>query len=365
MPTLLRKSLSQSRLATRLTAPLLLVAPILSAQELPPVVVDQAERTEIVAELRLTGTITSPRTARLAPEVNGRVAEIAVDAGDEVDAGQILLRLDDEIAHLELAEADAALREATAELDDARRRLAEARDLAKSSGIADTEVRTREAEVNALAAVVDRRKAELGHGEALVARHRLEAPFPGVIARRLTDLGEWVGPNTPVLELVAVDRLRLDLQVPQDYFGRVTLKTLVEVRLAARPDEPLQVSVTRIVPVSDPQARTFLARIALDNGGRRMTPGMSAHAILRMRTGTEGVAVSRDALIRYPDGRIAVWITEGEGPERTVRERRVRTGLAFGDRIEIRSGLEEGMPVVVRGNESLREGQSVRVENDE
>jgi RND family efflux transporter MFP subunit len=346
-------------------AVLMLGAPALGAQELPPVAVDRAERTEIVEELRLTGTLTSPRTARLAPEVDGRVAEIAVDAGDEVAAGATLLRLDDEIAGLELAQAEAALREAAAELDDARRRLAEARDLARSRGIADTEVRTREAEVNALTAVVDRRTAEVGYRKALVARHSLEAPFPGVIARRLTDLGEWVGPDSPVLELVAVDRLRLDLQVPQGYFGRVTPQTPVEVRLAARPEAPLKVRITRIVPVSDPQARTFLARVALDNGDHLMTPGMSAQATLRMQTGTEGVAVSRDALLRYPDGRIAVWAAEGEGPERTVSERRVDTGIAFGDRIEIRSGLEAGTPVVVRGNESLREGQSVRVESDE
>lgn len=328
-------------------------------------VLDRAEGAEIVEELRLTGTLTAPRTARLAPEVNGRVAEIAVDAGDEVEAGATLLRLDDEIARLELAQAEAALREAVAELGDTRRRLTEARDLAKSKGIADTEVRTREAEVNALTAVVDRRKAELGHREALVARHSLEAPFAGVIARRLTELGEWVGPDTPVLQLVAVDRLRLDLQVPQDYFGRVTPRTPVEVRLAARADDPLEVHITRVVPVNDPQARTFLARIALDNRERRMTPGMSANATLSMHTGREGVAVSRDALLRYPDGRIAVWVAEGEDTKRTVSERRVRTGLAFGDRIEIRSGLEAGMLVVVRGNESLREGQSVRVEPDE
>jgi RND family efflux transporter MFP subunit len=333
------------------------------AQDRPPVDLAEAQRTEIVEELSLTGTLTTPRSTRLSTEVEGRVASLEVDAGDRVEAGQTLLELDDEIARIELAQARAALREASVELEDARRRLGEAQDLATRRGIADTEVRTREAEVRTDAAVVDRRRAELDLREALIERYTLEAPFAGVIARRLTDLGEWVGPDTPVLELVAVDRLRLDLQVPQTYFGRLGRETPVIVRLATRPDQPLRTKITRIVPVSDPRARTFLARVALDNREGRMTPGMSARATLRLGTGRQGVVVPRDALIRYPDGRIAVWLAEGAGDRRTVSERQVQTGLAFGNQIEIRAGLEAGTAVVVRGNESLREGQEVRTES--
>jgi RND family efflux transporter MFP subunit len=333
------------------------------AQDRPPVDLAEAQRTEIVEELSLTGTLTTPRSTRLSTEVEGRVASLEVDAGDRVEAGQTLLALDDEIARLELAQARANLREASAELEDARRRLGEARDLAARQGIADTEVRAREAEVRTDTAVLDRRRAELGFREALIERYTLEAPFAGVIARRLTDLGEWVGPDTPVLELVAVDRLRLDLQVPQAYFGRLDDETPVTVHLAARPDQSLQATITRIVPVSDPRARTFLARVALDNRDGRMTPGMSARATLRIDTGRQGVAVPRDALIRYPDGRIVVWVAQNSGDQKTVSERQVQIGLAFGDQIEIRAGLEAGTPVVVRGNESLREGQMVRTQS--
>lgn len=342
-----------------------LVSLSLQAQELPPVSVEPAKRTEIVEELLLTGTLTSPRTARLSPEVEGRVAAIAVDAGDQVAAGEMLLKLDDEIAQLELAQARAALREAVAELDDARRRLAEAQDLAKRAGIADTEVRARRAEVRADTAVVDRRKAELGYRAALIERYSLEAPFAGVIARRLTELGEWVGPGSPVLELVAIDRLRLDLQMPQAYFGRVNRQTTVTVNLDVRPKEPLKAKITDIVPVSDPRARTFLARIALENSDMQMTPGMSAQARVRIDTGRRGVVVSRDALVRYPHGRVTVWVANGSGAVRTVSERRVRTGLGFGGRIEIVAGLDDGTPVVVQGNEALFEGQEVRIKGHE
>jgi len=340
---------------------LIVCAPWLHAREAAPVAIASAERTQIVEEIPLTGSITSPNVSVLAPEVEGRLASLEVDAGDRVARGDRLAALDGELARLDLEQAQAVVREAEVALDDARRRLREVRNLAEEQNVAETEVRAREAEVRRDAAVLDRRRAERARAEALLERHALQAPFAGAVARRMGDLGEWVGPGTPILELVQVDRLRLDLRVPQRYFGRIGRGTRVRVRLDALAERELVESVTDVVPVTDPDARTFLARAVLDNEEGRMAPGMSARAILELDAGRTGVVVSRDALIRYPDGRITVWIAEGEGATRTVTEQRVRTGLTFGDRVEIRKGLEAGTPVVVQGNEALRENQSVRI----
>ncbi len=73
------------------------------------------------------------------------------------------------------------------------------------------------------------------------------------------------------------------------------------------------------------------------------------------------MVVSRDALIRYPDGRVTVWVLKEQGEKISVTERRVEIGLAFDGLVQVLSGLEEGERVVVRGNESLREGQTVRL----
>jgi len=97
----------------------------------------------------------------------------------------------------------------------------------------------------------------------------------------------------------------------------------------------------------------------LDDSKARLAPGMSASGVLRLDSGVRGVTVPRDAIIRYPDGRVTVWIAEADGEQAKVRELRVQTGLGFGGRIAITSGLEAGALVVVRGNESLYEGQAV------
>jgi RND family efflux transporter MFP subunit len=183
------------------------------------------------------------------------------------------------------------------------------------------------------------------------------------VSRKLAYAGEWIEPGTPLVELVSTEGLRIDFQVPQEYFPRVRAGDSVEVSLDAVPERALPGRVAATVPRSEPGARTFLMLVRLEDEDVAMIPGMSAGARLRLGAGREGVVVSRDALLRHPDGRVTVFVLDGEPEDGTapVRERRVTPGRAFDGRVEIVDGLEAGTRVVLRGNEGLRDGQRVRV----
>lgn len=336
-----------------------------AARQAAPVAATSVESDRIIREVTLTGTLASPRRAELTPEVSGRATDVIAEAGDRVATGDALLRLDAELTRIELRQADAALDEAVANLDDARRRLREAEDLAARNSIGQSELEARRSEVRQLEAVRSRRDAERAYRAEMLDRHRLQAPFDGVINRRMIDIGERADTDEPVYELVATDRLRLDLEVPQRFFGSVTTDTEVIVRVDANPDETIDGRVGTVIPVSDSSSRTFHARIDLDNRDGRLTPGMSARATLRMDTGRTGLVIPQDALIRYPDGRTVVWIVQGDGDTRTVSERRVETGLRFDGRIAIRDGLEADTLIVTEGNEALQDGQQVRITDTE
>jgi multidrug efflux pump subunit AcrA (membrane-fusion protein) len=89
---------------------------------------------------------------------------------------------------------------------------------------------------------------------------------------------------------------------------------------------------------------------------------MSVSAVLRIGTDRQAEVVPRDALIRYPDGRTTVWTAEVDNDRYVVSERLVKIGLGFDGFIEILEGLAEGERVVIRGNESLRQGQQVGIQ---
>jgi RND family efflux transporter MFP subunit len=292
------------------------------------------------------------------------VESIEVDIGDSVKRGSALLELDSEIEALNLRAARAATEEARAQLADAQRRFESAKRLRKQKTISQDEVDQREAEVNITKAVVERRLAEQQKQQARVERHAVKAPFAGVISDRMTDVGEWVEPGTPVLTLVAIDDLHVDFQVPQEFYPHIDDSSEVLVTLDAIPNRKFTAIIDAAVPVSDPNARTFLMRVTLDEKDLNITPGMSAHGTLRLNTGRRGVVVSRDAILRYPDGRVTVWVVNQGSETTTVSEQPVTVGHSFDGKVSITRGLKAGTVVVVEGNEALQEGQTVLVQSN-
>ena len=347
------------QLATITLATLLLSG--LAMAQVAPVELAPVERRAIVETLRLSGSLTSPYASSLSPDFEGRLVSIKVDAGDRVKQGDILFRLDDELARLELAQATAAEHEAEADLADARRRVVEVRKLVTEKSFPESEARSLEALVTRNQAILERRRAERAYAAATLERHALKAPFSGVIAERGADLGERVDTDSRVLLLVAIDRLRLDLRVPQQYFQRVNAGTELSLQLDALPGQKIEALVSQVVPVSDPDARTFLVRAQVNNSAAQLMPGMSVRAVIRIGTDRQAEVVPRDALIRYSDGRTIVWVATVEGDRYVVEERQVKTGLTFDGSVEIIEGLSAGERVVVRGNEALRQGQEVRI----
>jgi RND family efflux transporter MFP subunit len=337
---------------------LLLRPPEAAAQA--PVTVVTAAPGPVLDRIELTGTVTSERSASLSPRVSGLVAAVRVDAGAAVKVGDVLLELDAELARLALARADAALAEARAQQAEAARLREEARQQVERRLVPETRLHAAEAELRIATAAVDRLQAERRQQAEIVARHTLAAPFPGMVSRKLAEVGEWVETGTPVVELVDTQRLRLDVQAPQERYYQIAPGAPVEVRAGALNGRVFAGRVAAKVPVKDPSARTFLVRVAVEDAGGRLTPGMSAEALFSLRGEGEALVVPRDAIVRQPDGGAAVWVVNGTSPA-SVSARPVRLGRALAGGIEIVSGLEAGERVVLRGNETLREGQPVKV----
>lgn len=341
---------------------LLACAPVefASPRESVPVAVVVPRVVQVSEELRLTGTLTAERSAQLSPRVDGLVARVRVDAGDRVKAGAALLDLDSSIAALALSRTKAGTAEARARSDEADRLVAEARRLVAEKHLPQTELARREADAKlATAALAASQAAEREQAEVL-KRHTVPAPFAGVVARRLTDVGEWVARGTPVIDLVATDRVRLDVQAPQERFREIREDAVVRVFADSIGGESMPGRIVARVPVSDPASRTFLVRILIDSAANRLLPGTSATAVIGLPGSQKALVIPRDALLPYPDGSHSVFVVRDGSGGATAVERPVKLGRG-GEQVEILQGIEPGDRVVVRGNERLRNGQAVRI----
>lgn len=333
--------------------------------KVPLVVVDKAQTQNVIKQVPLTGTVTSSKVSRLSSEVSGQVSNIKVDIGDRVSKGDTLLQLDNEIEALNLKASQAATQQAREELAEAERRFESGKRLRKQGGISKEELEQRQANVKISKAALQKQLAEEQKQQAIVNRHTIKAPFNGVISEKLTEIGEWVDTGKPVLTLIAIDKLQIDYQVPQELYTQINDASQITISLDAIPDKTFEGKIVATVPVSDPDARTFLIRAELDNKEVTITPGMSAQGMLRLSTGLTGVVVSRDAIMRYRDGRIVVWVVRNEGETPKVFEQVVKIGHSFSGKVSIIEGLQAGTTVVVEGNESLKNGQTIRIHSSQ
>jgi len=330
------------------------------AESETPVVVETVRTAALVNNLELSGTVTSPRVSQLSTSVPGLVSAIHFDSGAFVEQGALLLELDPALEEMALSQARAELAQAEAELADAYRRLRIAENLASREFGPQNAVDALKTEVDLKKADIERRKAQRDSAEERLQRHLVKAPYAGVISRRMAEAGQWIVPGTTVFELVDMQGLRIDVPVPQQYYPQLKTGADISIKFDALPDTVVPARIGALIPVSDPTVRTFTLRVLPKMENVSITPGMSARVSISLQSGRKGTVVSRDALVRYPDGRITVWVLQTDGDKSLVKERRIEIGLAFNGLVHVRSGLKEGERVVVRGNESLRDGQMVR-----
>jgi RND family efflux transporter MFP subunit len=327
-----------------------------------PVSVVKTANRPVYEEVPYTGDVDTRRTSRISPKVDGFVAAIYVEEGDEVRAGDKLLGLDPDLAEVALKRTAAELEEAHARQREAVRRRQEAAELVKKAHIASTAYEATKSEVEITAAAVERLQAEYQTEQIIVSRQTVYAPFDGLIAEKRVEVGEWVETGNALFDLVEIDHLRIEVAISQRHFAQIVVGAPVAITFDALPEQRFEGKVSVKIPVGQGSTRTFPVRISLSNEERLVAPGMSAR--VRIRLGKEGnsTLLPRDAVIRKADGSETVWVLQESEGLIKVKAVAVETGRAFGGNVEVLNGtITSGDRVVLRGNERLRPEQVVHI----
>ncbi len=322
-----------------------------------PVEVAEARTGDLALERTYLGIVRSRGRAELAAGADGEVLEVTVREGDRVAAGDVLLRIDAGLARASLTAAQATERRQAAEREQAARD-AERFAAAGPTAVSRTEIERAATAADSLTAQREAARAEVARARESLDRHRVLAPFAGVIASRRVDPGDWVSSGSPVLELVADDGTEVLVRVEPALLDDVAVGA--EATLT-RGDRSAAARVVGVVPALDPVTRTAQLRLAPVEPAAWLLPGSTADVRLPIVHGGDGLLVPRDALVPGVAQTRVVRVVDGAAQPMVVEV--VELGRA--DARVRGEGLAAGDVLVTRGNDRLRPGQPVRVQPSE
>lgn len=196
----------------------------------------------------------------------------------------------------------------------------------------------------------------------VLSQHELIAPFAGIIGDRYVTAGEWVNPGDVAYQLIDRDQVYADFYLPQASARFIKRDLPVQLSLNQQ-QQSYSGQVAEVVPVANLPSRTFRVRVKPSVELLQDTiVGAAVEGEFRFELAEQGLVIPRDGLLRYPDGRTAVWIVQQNADDEVVAtQQQVSIGRTFDGFVEIIDGLSEDARVVVRGNESLQEGQQVEL----
>jgi RND family efflux transporter MFP subunit len=347
-------------------------AGLVSAQPPANVVIDEARIETVERMRRVTGELRAFQHSRLASRQEGLVLELLVRAGDEVQKGQIIAKLDSVLAELILAstQANVAALEATvaqfqAEVDRAELEFERYENLVAQASASSQELDDARLAFVSAKAKFQRAKADVVSEEAKLALDRqqiedmtIHAPFDSKVVSTTTEVGEWLGQGDVIVELYSVDSIEAWVDVPESIVERIVdVRGPVMVQIPAITNE-VSGNIRQIVPVVDQLSRLFPVRISVPNDRRVLQPGMSVTAMIPTGQKEEMLTISKDAILRDDVGEYVYMAVPNEEAESPFKEQaipvRIAREFSAGDRVVIRIGsMPPGARLVVEGNERM------------
>jgi len=318
-----------------------------------PVEVALAARSEIASVQWVPGTVMARDDARIASEQAGRVASIA-EVGDRVAKGAVVAMLDDESLALAMRESESALRRLDSELEYQARQVERLERLKSKSSVAETQLDEAQSRRDLL--VHDRARAAivLAQAQRRLREATIRAPFSGIVAERMAQLGEYIQPGAAVVRLVNTEHVEVRAQAPVALAASLQAGVAVTLREGTRTENE---TIRAVVPVGDAQSRQLEVRVAIDD--ESWPVGTAVEVALPLGATEEVVAVPRDALILRGRETYVFKVGAENKAERVV----VETGSANGTMIEVRGAITIGDRLVVRGAERLQAGQVLAIKS--
>lgn len=308
-------------------------------------------KTEVVGEAAdvngrtYVGEVEAESSTAVSFTGSGTVLRVLVDEGQRVSKGQLIAEMDATQARNALANCEAQMRQA----NDALARMKQLHDQNSLADMKWVETQSQVAQA----------QAQLDMAKKAVADCRVHAPVSGVVGKKMMNAGETALPSQPVCTILNINNVKVKVSVPEKEIAQFSATTPTEIRVEALGETFAGGKIEKGVQ-ADPVSRTYDLRIRVENPGERLLAGMvcevkvmgGSDTVAANETTGEVVMVPITAVQRSADGSMFVWKAEGGKAHRT----KVTLGEASGNRMEVMSGLKKGEKVIVEGYQKLSEG---------
>lgn len=300
--------------------------------------VEVAERS-LVDTLRLDGRIEAVRESTVSAQTSGTVKELPYDVDDRVEAGDVIVRLDDTEQRARLSQAQSSLAEAQASLQDARQRFERIQQLYEKNSASESELDQARNRVEGARARVAGARGAVDEARQQLEYTRVTAPYTGILTDRMVETGESVTQGEPLLRGLSLEQLRVVVSLPQQYADRVRRERRATVTLDD--GRRLETGKMTFYPYADAATHTFRLRLRLTEPEGQLFPGMLVQVGVPLET-REALWIPKASLYRQGELR-GVYV---EGANGEPRLRQVRVGVERDGRLEILSGLSAGERVL-------------------
>lgn len=308
----------------------------------PPPVVEVVDATmePVTVKVAALGTLQADQAITITPEITGIVTSIDFTDGQRMEAGDLVITIDDKDLTARLMQAEARLTLTRANYQRAEQLVKQGSGTARARDEALNDFKSAEAEVAAAKSALD--------------KATITAPFPGIIGLRQVSLGQYLTAGQPIATLADVDNLRIDFSVSEVFLTHIRKGQDVSVMFDAIPGKAYKGVISAVDPVVSTEGRALSARALLANDDGTLRPGLFGRVEIVTETRTS-IVLPEAAIVTSPTGAKAVFVVvDGH-----AKMKEVGTGERLPGKVEILSGLEAGETVIVAGQLKVRDGAPV------
>lgn len=299
------------------------------------------KQTESDSTYTAEGVVEAVKSSAIAPQVSGSITVLTVKAGDVVKAGQLLARIDTRIANQQAATNQAQVAAAQAQLSTARKEYERKSRLYAKQYISQAAMERAESEFKTAEAQTKAQLAQAGMSNVETGLHTINAPYAGIVAEVLTEVGGMAMPGQPLLVMYDPSGLRATVNVPQSQLSNLKSGASVKVLVTSATETERELVSTQltVLPTADAVSNMSAVRLTLPLHLNSVKPGMFARALLPL-TGVkaQGITVPVKAVIKRSE-LVAVYVVNQQGKPQL---RQVRLGRKQGENVQVMAGLQAG-----------------------